>query len=91
MGLGCTTNWHPIARFSDLGIQSKKNDWWIYYTSKGEIAYKCQFENDIKNGYCLYYENDEIVKASKYSEGKKQKEWTDYSLFTKENSLIDLR
>lgn len=72
-------------------FNGKKNDWWSYCNSKGEIIHKCQLQNNIKDGYCLHFKDNEIVKASKYSEGKKQQEWTDYSLFTHENNLLDLR
>ena len=33
----------------------------------------------------------QIVKASKYKNGKKIKEWTDFSSFKDENNLNDLR
>jgi antitoxin component YwqK of YwqJK toxin-antitoxin module len=72
-------------------LKGKKNKWWSYYNSNGEITHKCQLQNDVKEGYCLHFKGNEMVKASKYSEGKKQEEWTDYSLFTQENNLLDLR
>ena len=72
-------------------LKGKKDSWWSYYNSAGQVIHKCQLKNDIKNGYCLHYKNNEIVKASKYSEGKKQKEWRDYALFTRENDFLDLR
>ena len=48
-------------------------------------------KNNKKNGYCLRYNQQKLVKAEKYQQGKKIKEWTDLASFKKENSLFDLR
>lgn len=69
----------------------KKTKWWLFYNSKGQIHYKCQLENNKKNGYCLVYQNTKLIKASKYEEGKKIKEWRDFYSFKRENNLSDLR
>lgn len=68
-----------------------KEDWWLFYDENGIVDYKCQLENNQKNGYCLVYKKEEIIKASKFIEGKKIKEWTSLSTFRKENSIFDLR
>ena len=68
-----------------------KHDWWLFYDANGYVTHKCQIENNQKDGYCLIYKNKKLVKASKYKEGKKIKEWTDFSSFRSENSLNDLR
>lgn len=68
-----------------------KNNWWLFYDDKGNINHKCQLKNNQKNGYCLIYDNEKLIKASKFKEGKKIKEWTDFSSFKKENNLLDLR
>jgi len=72
-------------------LRGQKNNWWSFYNSTGQIIHKCQLKDGIKNGYCLHFEDNEIVKASKYSNGRKQDEWTDYSLFTRDNNLLDLK
>lgn len=69
----------------------KKSKWWLFYDGMGHIKHKCQLIDNHKNGYCLIYEMEKLIKASKYKEGKKIKEWTDFSSFKKENSLSDLR
>lgn len=70
------------------GTQSK---WWAFYNKKGQIIHKCQFKNNEKNGYCLVYQHNKLVKASKFVNGKKIKEWKDFSSFKKENNLSDLK
>ena len=68
-----------------------KNNWWLFYDDKGNINHKCQLKNNQKNGYCLIYDNKKLIKASKFKEVKKIKEWRDFSSFKKENNLLDLR
>ncbi len=71
--------------------KGNQNNWWIFYDKEGNINHKCQLLNNKKNGYCLIYNKRELIKASKYKEGKKIKEWTDFSVFKSENNLNDLR
>ena len=71
--------------------KGSKNNWWLFYDDNGFVNQKCQLKNNKKNGYCLTYEKKKLLKASKYKNGKKIKEWTDFSSFKNENSLNDLR
>ena len=50
-----------------------------------------QLKNNQKNGYCLLYKKQKLVKAVKFKNGKKIKEWSDFSSFKEENSLNDLK
>ncbi|MFT5648008.1 MAG: antitoxin component YwqK of YwqJK toxin-antitoxin module [Aureispira sp.] len=68
-----------------------KTKWWKFYDSKENINHKCQLKNGKKNGYCLIYNNDKIIKATKFKDGKKIKEWTDFKSFKKDNNLSDLQ
>ncbi len=68
-----------------------KSNWWVFYDRGSIIDMKCQFKNNKKNGYCLIYKNKKWVKAEKYSNDKKIKEWTDLKSFRKENKMSDLR
>lgn len=68
-----------------------KHNWWLFYDKDGFVDHKCQLKDNQKNGYCLIYRKQQLVKASKFKEGKKIKEWTDFASFKKENSLLDLR
>jgi len=70
------------------GIQ---NNWWVYYDKEGNVNHKCQLKNNEKNGYCLLYKDNKLVKASKFEGGKKIDEWKDLASFKKENNLNDLR
>ena len=68
-----------------------KQLWWLFYDDIGKIYHKCQLKNNKKDGYCLRYLNEKLVKAEKYKAGKKIKEWTDFRSFKKENKLSDLK
>lgn len=72
-------------------VNGKKNKWWLFYDVKGRVNHKCQLKNNKKNGYCLRYHRNKLIKAEKYKNGKKIKEWTDFSSFRKENDLKDLK
>ena len=72
-------------------INDNKENWWIFYDKLEEVSFKCQFKKNKKNGYCLIYKNNNLVKASKFKDGKLIKEWNDFDSFRKENNLRDLR
>lgn len=72
-------------------LLGKQNKWWLYYDDMGHINHKCQLKDNQKNGYCLMYKMEKLVKAAKYQNGKKIKEWTDFKSFRKENKLSDLK
>ena len=69
----------------------KQNNWWLFYDKDGFVNHKCQLKNNQKNGYCLLYQKNKLVKAYKFKKGKKIKEWNDFSSFKQENNLNDLR
>jgi len=71
-------------------VNGFKNEWWLFYDKMGNVFHKCQLKNNKKNGYCFRYKNKKLIKAEKYKEGKKMKEWTDFKSFKKENNLSDL-
>jgi len=48
-------------------------------------------KHNLKNGYCLLYKNNKLIKASKFAENKKLKEWKDFTSFKRENNLSDLK
>ena len=65
--------------------------WWLFYDEQGKVNHKCQLQKGVKNGYCLKYKIEKLKSAEKYSNGKKVKEWYDFSSVKKENKLSDLR
>ena len=69
------------------GIQQK---WWCFYDNKGQIRRKCQMKNNKQNGYCLQYKQNKIIKAMKFKNGEKVKEWTSISSFKKDNNSKSL-
>jgi antitoxin component YwqK of YwqJK toxin-antitoxin module len=68
-----------------------KTNWWLFYDITEKIYHKCQLKNNQKNGYCLIYNNNKIVKVAKFKNGGKIKEWTDFKSFKKDNKLSDLQ
>jgi antitoxin component YwqK of YwqJK toxin-antitoxin module len=66
---------------------NQKCKWWIFYDSNEEINKKCEFENDLINGLSLFYRNSQIIRAEKYSMGKKINEWNSLSEFKKDNNI----
>ena len=72
-------------------INGKKTKWWVFYDELENVNHKCQLKDGVKDGYCLRYKNNKLVKAEKYANGKKINEWTDYRSFRKENKLSDLK
>lgn len=68
-----------------------KAHWWLFYDKKGRINHKCQLSNGRKNGYCLKYMDEKLSSAEKYRDGKKVKEWFDFTSFKRENNLSDLK
>ena len=65
--------------------------WWLFYDKKGRIDHKCQLTNGVEDGYCLKYADDKLISAEKFSLGKKIAEWKNFTSFTRENSLSDLK
>ncbi|MBT8298900.1 MAG: hypothetical protein KJO52_11250 [Maribacter sp.] len=72
-------------------LAGSMTSWWLFYDTKGRINHKCQLNNGKKNGYCLKYENEELVAAEKYHNGEKIKEWFNFVDFRRENKLSDLK
>ncbi len=88
--------WHFYSKNSKLIMeghykQGNKNNWWIFYDDNQKVNHKCQLKNGKKNGYCLKYTNEKLKSAEKYKDGKKIKEWFDFSSFRRENKLSDLK
>jgi antitoxin component YwqK of YwqJK toxin-antitoxin module len=72
-------------------LSGEMSNWWLFYDTKGRINHKCQLNKGKKNGYCLKYENEELVSAEKYRNGEKIKEWFNFVDFRRENKLSDLK
>lgn len=62
-----------------------KTYWWIYYDEKQRILKKCEYKKNKLNGLTIVYNKEKIVKAEKYSDGKKIKTWTDFNEFKRDN------
>jgi antitoxin component YwqK of YwqJK toxin-antitoxin module len=72
-------------------IKGKKCKWWAFYKHNGQINFKCQMQNNKRNGYSLIYQNKRIVKVEKYKKGMKTQEWNDSKSFKRDNNLEDLK
>ena len=69
----------------------KKCDWWLFFDDMEKVDHKCQLKNNQKNGYCLMYNNEKLIAASKYKAGKKIKDWPTFASFKSENKLSALQ
>lgn len=65
---------------------NKRANWWIFYNAKRKIIKKCEFKNDKQDGFSVIYNDGEVVKAEKYTVGKKVKEWESIAEFKKDNA-----
>lgn len=68
---------------------NKKTNWWIFYNEKQLITKKCEYKNNQLNGLTILYEKGMIIKAEKYSNGKKIKTWTKIEEFKKDNFSLN--
>lgn len=64
---------------------NKKVNWWIYYDKNEEVLKKTEYKNNVPNGFSIIYRDGDVVKAEKYSVGKKIKEWHSIAEFRRDN------
>jgi len=57
--------------------------WWKYY--KKNSLEKCIFKKDGKTRYCLIYDNEKLIKGSKYISDTFIQEWNSLSNFKRDN------
>ncbi|CAM4015534.1 MULTISPECIES: toxin-antitoxin system YwqK family antitoxin [Flavobacterium] len=65
-----------------------KVNWWIYYDKKEEVIRKTEYKNNVQNGFSIIYRDGDVVKAEKYSVGKKIKEWHSMAEFREDNPSL---
>ncbi len=63
-----------------------ENGWWIFY--QGTRVEKVKFNNGMKEGFALIYENDKLKKAEKYLHNNKTGEWTSLFKFKNDNPEV---
>ncbi|QLE00791.1 hypothetical protein HX109_04140 [Galbibacter sp. BG1] len=68
----------------------KKTGWWIVYKNNLMVK-KCQYQDDMLNGYSIQYRNKKPVLCRKFKNDSLVGEWDSMESFKKENSLKDLR
>ena len=72
-------------------IANRAEDWWIFYEIGNANKSKFQFKNNLKDGICLRYKNNRLIKAERYEKGRKMGEWTSVRKFRKDNPDVQLR
>ncbi len=65
-------------------INDVYSKWWIYY-KPNNIKEKCLFQKDGITRFCLVYNNNKLVKASKYKDDFFVQQWTSISSFKHDN------
>jgi antitoxin component YwqK of YwqJK toxin-antitoxin module len=59
----------------------QKNDWWNSYDDEGILIEKCQYKDNELHGYRVLLSAAKPYKVEMYVQGKKVKEWTNYTRF----------
>lgn len=67
----------------------KKTKWWSFFNRIGQLTHKCELKENLKNGFCVHYQKDKIVKGTYYKKGAKTNEWRDWSSFKKDYKSIN--
>ncbi|MFB0909735.1 MAG: hypothetical protein QMA99_02045 [Flavobacterium sp.] len=66
---------------------NKKCKWWVFYESNKEINKKSEFVRGTGEIRLRRCKKNKIIRAEKYSMGKKIKEWNSISEFKKDNTV----
>ncbi|MEL6811306.1 MAG: hypothetical protein AAFP76_08235 [Bacteroidota bacterium] len=72
-------------------INGSAENWWIFYDIANACTSKFQYKNNQKNGFGLRYKKRKLVKAEKYTNDKKEGEWTSVIAFKRDNPGVSLR
>lgn len=71
-------------------LNNQKTAWWTFYNATSDVSKKCEFKNDRMEGFCIIYKNGNIVRAEKFINGKKIKQWESLAEFKKDNLISSL-
>lgn len=66
------------------------NDWWIFYDLVRQEKQKIEYVNNQKNGYCLSYKNNKLIRASTYENDQLIGSWTSIREFRQDNPGVSL-
>ncbi|MEQ9261716.1 MAG: hypothetical protein RLP14_01010 [Owenweeksia sp.] len=66
-------------------VNNRMNGLWMYYNAKGKLIKQCDYHKSRADGYCVLYEEGEMVKAERFEKGEKTGEWTSYLKFMADN------
>ena len=66
-------------------VKGSAENWWIFYDIANSKTSKFQYKNNLKNGYSLCYKKGKLIKAEKYTNDKKEGEWTSIIAFKLDN------
>jgi antitoxin component YwqK of YwqJK toxin-antitoxin module len=69
-------------------LNGKMNKWWSFYENE-QISFKCEYEKDKKNGYCIIFSNEKPVKVMHYINDVKTNEWGNYLSFIRDNPTVN--
>jgi len=88
--------WYFYAESGELEreghfIQGSSENWWIFYEIGTQNKTKFQYKNNQKNGFCLRYNKNKLIKAEKYEADNKVGEWTSVRSFKRDNPKVSFR
>ena len=70
--------------------QGVAQDWWIFYDLAKREKRKIQYDAGKKNGYCLVYKKNTLIRAEKYEQDKRTGQWTSVREFKRDNPEVSL-
>lgn len=64
--------------------------WWIFYDLALQEKRKIQYQNNEKNGFCLIYKKNKLIKAEKYQNDLLTGMWDTLRSFRQDNPEVSL-
>lgn len=84
-------NTHGDVEKEGYFLNDNAEDWWIFYEIGTRNSKKLQFKDGVKDGVCLIYKRNKLVKAQRYKANQKMGEWTSVFAFKRDNPDLSLK
>lgn len=65
-------------------------NWWIFYDLASQEKRKIQYQGNEKNGFCLIYKKNKLIKAEKYENNLLIGTWDSIRSFRRDNPEVSL-
>ncbi len=68
----------------------KAQKWWIFYDIARQETRKAQYIDNVREGFCLVYKKNKLIKVEKYIANELKGEWTSVAAFRRDNPDVSL-